>query len=119
MNKFPTQHLDPMRNIRPQSSNGANRRIGDVPDRDRGRRNWAGKRALPLGAVSAQSGRSSDPVSEEPGVRSPSQLRAFVASYFFSRIDVTVIADSFRGRRGAEIFYFASGGASYTQCSRT
>ncbi len=30
MDKFPTQHLDPMRNTRHQSSNGANRRRPDV-----------------------------------------------------------------------------------------
>ncbi len=41
MDKFPTQHLDPMRNIRPQSSNGANRRFADVADRALGRLNWA------------------------------------------------------------------------------
>ena len=58
VDKFPTQHLDPMRSIRLQSSNGANRRIAGAKDYGFGRVNSAGKRAYsvaggsmgPLGA---------------------------------------------------------------------
>ena len=42
--------------IRRRRPNDANRRLAAVADRGRERRKWAGKRALPLGAVSAQSG---------------------------------------------------------------
>ncbi len=60
VDKFPTQHLDPMRSIRLQSSNGANRRIAGAKDYGFGRVNSAGKRAYSVaGEVqgSARSGR--------------------------------------------------------------
>ncbi len=44
VDKFPTQHLDPMRSIRLQSSNGANRRGAGVADRGPERPNSAKKR---------------------------------------------------------------------------
>ncbi len=54
VNKFPTQHLDPMRNIRLQSSNGANRRRPSVATRGQERLNWARKRTYSEAAVSAR-----------------------------------------------------------------
>ena len=42
--------------FRPEQSKGRSRRRPAVSDRGRERREWAGKRALPLEAVSAQSG---------------------------------------------------------------
>ncbi len=54
MNTFPTQHLDPMRNIRPQSSNGADRGEAAFARRNRERDKCAGERAVPPGAVSTQ-----------------------------------------------------------------